>query len=48
MKLGDPEVIQDHAEVMEQVKCVKGQEEEVMKKLEQEQRRLEAELHSGG
>ena len=48
VKLGDPDVIQDHAEVMGQVKCVKGQESEVMKKLEQEQKRLEAELQSGG
>jgi len=46
VKYGSPEVIEEHNQVRAMVDNVKTQQEEVMRKLEQEQRRLEAELRT--
>lgn len=47
MKLGSPDTVKQHAEIKSVVAGVKDQQRDVMEKLCQEQRRLEAELHTG-
>ena len=47
LKLGDPEVIEKHAEIRETVTSVKAQQVEMLEKLRHEQRCLEQELDTG-
>ncbi|BFZ01634.1 hypothetical protein BsWGS_04672 [Bradybaena similaris] len=47
MKLGSPDTVKKHADIKSVIAGVKDQQHDVMKKLCQEQRRLEAELQTG-
>jgi hypothetical protein len=47
LKLGDPDVIEKHAEIRETVSSVKLQQAELLEKLHHEQKCLEQELDTG-